>query len=39
MDSEHKHRKKVINRLSRIEGHIKEIKKRVEEDRDARAQF
>jgi len=32
--STHKHRKKVIDRLSRIEGHVKGIKKMVEEDRD-----
>ena len=31
---EHKNRKKVLQRLSRIEGHIKGIKKMVEEDRD-----
>ncbi len=30
----HKHRKKVVDRLSRIEGHIRGIKKMVEEDRD-----
>jgi len=34
MVSAHKHRKKVIDRLSRIEGHIRGIKKMVEEDRD-----
>ena len=34
MGSAHKHRKKVIDRLSRIEGHIRGIKKMVEEDRD-----
>ena len=34
MSSTHKHRKKVIDRLSRIEGHIRGIKKMVEEDRD-----
>ena len=34
MDSTHKHRKKVIDRLSRIEGHIRGIKKMVVEDRD-----
>lgn len=34
MGSEHKHRKKVMDRLSRIEGHIRGIKKMVEEDRD-----
>lgn len=33
MGSAHKHRKKVIDRLSRIEGHIRGIKKMVEEDR------
>jgi DNA-binding FrmR family transcriptional regulator len=30
----HKHRKKVIDRLSRIEGHLRGVKKMVEEDRD-----
>lgn len=34
MRSTHKHRKKVIDRLSRIEGHIRGVKKMVEEDRD-----
>lgn len=34
MGSTHKLRKKVIDRLSRIEGHVKGIKKMVEEDRD-----
>ena len=34
MGSTHKHRKKVIDRLSRIEGHIRGIKKMVEDDRD-----
>jgi DNA-binding FrmR family transcriptional regulator len=34
MGSTHKHRNKVIDRLSRIEGHVKGIKKMVEEDRD-----
>ena len=34
MGSAHKHRKKVIDRLSRIEGHVRGIKKMVEEDRD-----
>ena len=34
MVSTHKHRKKVIDRLSRIEGHLRGIKKMVEEDRD-----
>ena len=34
MGSTHKHRKKVIDRLSRIEGHIRGIKKMVEEERD-----
>jgi len=34
MGSAHKHRKKVIDRLSRIEGHIRGIKKMVEDDRD-----
>ncbi len=34
MGSTHKQRKKVIDRLSRIEGHIRGVKKMVEEDRD-----
>ena len=34
MDSTHKHRKKVIDRLSRIEVHVRGIKKMVEEERD-----
>jgi DNA-binding FrmR family transcriptional regulator len=34
MGSTHRHRKKVIDRLSRIEGHIRGIKKMVEDDRD-----
>ena len=34
MDTTHKHRKKVIDRLSRIEGHVRGIKKMVEEERD-----
>lgn len=34
MGSTHKHRKKVIDRLSRIEGHVRGVKKMVEEDRD-----
>ena len=34
MGSTHKHRKQVLDRLSRIEGHIRGIKKMVEEDRD-----
>lgn len=34
MGSTHKHRKKVMDRLSRIEGHVRGIKKMVEEDRD-----
>ncbi len=34
MGSTHKHRKKVIDRLSRIEGHLRGVKKMVEEDRD-----
>ena len=33
MASTHKHRKKVIDRLSRIEGHVKGIKRMVDEDR------
>jgi len=34
MGSTHKHRKTVIDRLSRIEGHIRGIKKMVDEERD-----
>jgi DNA-binding FrmR family transcriptional regulator len=34
MVSTHKHRKKVIDRLSRIEGHLRGVKKMVEEERD-----
>lgn len=34
MGSAHKHRKKVLDRLSRIEGHVRGIKRMVEEDRD-----
>ncbi len=33
MVSLHKHSKNIINRLNRIEGHIRGIKKMVEEDR------
>ncbi len=34
MVSTHKHRKKVLDRLSRIEGHLRGVRKMVEEDRD-----
>ena len=34
MVSTHKHRKKVVDRLSRIEGHLRGVKKMVEDDRD-----
>lgn len=34
MGSTHKYRKKVIDRLSRIEGHVRGVKKMVEEERD-----
>ncbi len=34
MGSTHRHRKKVIDRLSRIEGHIRGVKKMIEDDRD-----
>jgi DNA-binding FrmR family transcriptional regulator len=34
MASQHIHRKEVINRLARIEGHVRGIKKLVEEDRE-----
>jgi CsoR family transcriptional regulator, copper-sensing transcriptional repressor len=30
----HKHHKEVINRLSRIEGHVRGLRKMVEEDKD-----
>jgi DNA-binding FrmR family transcriptional regulator len=35
-ESEHKHRhtKAIVNRLSRIEGHVRSIKTMVEEERD-----
>ena len=33
MNSKHKHRKNVLNRLSRIEGHIRGIQKMVEDER------
>ena len=33
MGSTHRHRKKVIDRLSRIEGHIRGVKKMIEDDR------
>ncbi len=34
MSAQHKHRDQVLIRLNRIEGHIKGIKKMVNEDRD-----
>jgi DNA-binding FrmR family transcriptional regulator len=34
LGSTHRHRKKVIDRLSRIEGHIRGVKKMIEDDRD-----
>ncbi len=34
MGSTHRYRKKVIDRLSRIEGHIRGVKKMIEDDRD-----
>lgn len=34
MDSNHKHQKSVINRLARIEGHVRSIKEMAEHDRD-----
>ncbi len=34
MEIQHKRHKEVINRLSRIEGHIRGLRKMVEEDKD-----
>jgi CsoR family transcriptional regulator, copper-sensing transcriptional repressor len=34
MEHQHKHHKEVINRLSRIEGHVRGLRKMVEEDKD-----
>lgn len=34
MHTAHKRRKEVLNRLSRIEGHVRGLKKMVEEDKD-----
>lgn len=33
-ETQHKRRKEVINRLSRIEGHVRGLRKMVEEDKD-----
>lgn len=33
-EHEHKRRKDVLNRLSRIEGHVRALRKMVEEDKD-----
>jgi len=34
MSTQHKHRKSIVNRLSRIEGHVRAVKVMAEEDRD-----
>ncbi|MGM0777725.1 MAG: metal-sensing transcriptional repressor [Bacillota bacterium] len=34
MDNHHKHRKSIVNRLAKIEGHVRAIKKMTEEGRD-----
>lgn len=34
MEEHHKHHKEVINRLSRIEGHVRGLRKMVEENKD-----
>ncbi len=33
-ETQHKKRKEIINRLSRIEGHVRGLRKMVEEDKD-----
>ncbi len=33
-ETQHKRRKEIINRLSRIEGHVRGLRKMVEEDKD-----
>ena len=33
-ETQHKKRKEIINRLSRIEGHVRGVRKMVEEDKD-----
>jgi DNA-binding FrmR family transcriptional regulator len=34
MENQHKQTRAIINRLSRVEGHVRSIKRMVEEDRD-----
>ncbi|MCC3646580.1 metal-sensing transcriptional repressor [Cytobacillus oceanisediminis] len=34
MDNHHKHRKSIVNRLAKIEGHVRAIKKMTEEGRE-----
>ncbi|WP_282155980.1 metal-sensing transcriptional repressor [Cytobacillus gottheilii] len=34
MDNHHKHRKSIVNRLAKIEGHVRAVKKMTEEGRD-----
>jgi len=34
MSSHHKHRKSIVNRLARIEGHVRSVKEMAKEDRD-----
>ena len=33
-ETQHKRRKEIINRLSRIEGHVRGLRKMIEEDKD-----
>jgi len=34
MSGTHKHRKNIVNRLARIEGHVRAVKQMAQEDRD-----
>ncbi len=34
MENHHKHRKNIVNRLAKIEGHVRSVKKMTEEGRD-----
>ncbi|MFY3792553.1 metal-sensing transcriptional repressor [Ureibacillus sp. MALMAid1270] len=34
MSGHHKHRKSIVNRLARIEGHVRSVKEMAKEDRD-----
>ncbi|MEH6986259.1 metal-sensing transcriptional repressor [Cytobacillus firmus] len=34
MENHHKHRKSIVNRLAKIEGHVRAVKKMTEEGRD-----